>query len=149
MRAFRIADARFPVFDGAGARLLGGRWNSPGRPVVYASGSFALAMLEVLAHAGTGSIPRHHRYVEIEIPDRVSAEDVDPRAVPGWDAADEIASRAFGDAWLASAKTAVLVAPSLISPYERNVVINPAHPDFRFITATAPQAVAWDARLFR
>jgi RES domain-containing protein len=38
------------AFDGEGARLYGGRWNSPGRPVVYTAGSLALAALEVLVH---------------------------------------------------------------------------------------------------
>lgn len=148
MRAFRIADARHPIFDGAGARLLGGRWNSPGRDAIYASPSFALAVLEVLVHTGTGTIPKHHRYVEIDIPDRVAAEEFDPTAVPEWNAPGEIASRAFGDGWLAAARSAILIVPSVISPYDRNIVINPAHRDFRLVSASAPKPVVWDERLF-
>jgi RES domain-containing protein len=34
--------------DGEGARLYGGRWNSPGVRVAYAADSPALAVLEVL-----------------------------------------------------------------------------------------------------
>ena len=30
---YRIGDARHPLFDGRGAMLEGGRWNSPGLPV--------------------------------------------------------------------------------------------------------------------
>ena len=45
MRAFRIADRRHPIFDGTGAKLTGGRWNSPGRPVIYAAETFAGALL--------------------------------------------------------------------------------------------------------
>lgn len=148
MRAFRIADARHPIFDGAGAGLLGARWNSPGRDAIYASPSFALAVLEVLVHTGTGTIPKHHRYVEIDIPDRVSVEQFDPAAVPEWATPDEVASRAFGDAWLAAARSAVLTVPSVISPYDRNIVINPAHREFRLITAGPPKPVVWDERLF-
>ena len=36
--------------SGMGAYLYGGRWNSPGQYVVYASGNVSLAMLEVLVH---------------------------------------------------------------------------------------------------
>ncbi len=51
MLAFRIADKRFPIFDGTGARLVGGRWNSPGKAVIYAAETFAGAVLEVLVHS--------------------------------------------------------------------------------------------------
>mgnify|MGYP001466645235 CR=1 FL=1 len=36
--------------SGAGAHLSGGRWNSPGRYAIYASGNLSLAMLELLVH---------------------------------------------------------------------------------------------------
>jgi len=32
---------------------------------------------------------------------------------------------------------------------EGNVLINPGHPDFTHITASAPEAVVWDERLFK
>ena len=55
-QAYRIADRRHPLFDGTGAMLFGGRWNSPGRRVICASASYACAMLEVLVHTGMGRI---------------------------------------------------------------------------------------------
>lgn len=56
--AYRIADARYPIFDGTGDSLIGGRWNSPGRPPIYASLGYAGAMLELLVHGGTGAYRR-------------------------------------------------------------------------------------------
>ncbi len=56
MRVYRIADRRHPIWDGTGAALLGGRWNSPGHPAIYGSPSSACAMLELLAHTGIGRI---------------------------------------------------------------------------------------------
>jgi putative toxin-antitoxin system antitoxin component (TIGR02293 family) len=50
-QAWRIADGRFDPFIPVGAALVGGRWNSPGLGVIYASRSYAGAMLECLAHA--------------------------------------------------------------------------------------------------
>jgi RES domain-containing protein len=36
MQLYRIASSKHPVWDGTGAAILGGRWNSAGRPVIYA-----------------------------------------------------------------------------------------------------------------
>lgn len=38
------------AFSGEGARLFGGRWNSPGTSAVYTSESIALAALEICVH---------------------------------------------------------------------------------------------------
>jgi RES domain-containing protein len=61
-QARRIANARFDVFGPIGALLVGGRWNSPGLGVIYASRSYAGAMLECLAHAGIGRRPQTHTW---------------------------------------------------------------------------------------
>ena len=57
IEAWRIVKRRYAgqAFDGEGARLFGGRWNRPGRPVIYVSESRALATLEILAGLGTTS----------------------------------------------------------------------------------------------
>ena len=150
MRAFRIADRRFPIFDGTGARLVGGRWNSPGRPVIYAAETFAGAVLEVLVHANLGRVPRTHAVLEITIPDTITTEIVLVGDLPGWEADDQSVSRAFGDQWLEEKRTAVLLVPSLVTRGpERNVVLNPEHPAFKHIISSKPQDVVWDERLFR
>lgn len=51
MKLYRIADTRHEIWGGTGAMLVGGRINSPGRPVIYAALTFAGAMLELLVHA--------------------------------------------------------------------------------------------------
>lgn len=149
LSAYRIADARHPIFDGTGAALIGGRWNSPGHAVIYGALSYAGAMLERLVHAGTGSIPRHQQAIVIAVPGRVARETRRPEDLPGgWDDEDVSASRQFGDEWLAQRRTAVLIVPTVIAKYELNVVINPAHPHFRWIRASPPEPVIWDVRLF-
>ncbi len=50
MLAWRLCRAPFADLSGEGARRLGGRWNTPGRPLVYAASSAALAVLEVRVH---------------------------------------------------------------------------------------------------
>jgi len=152
MIAYRIGDARRAIYDGTGAFLYGGRWNSPGRRVIYAGDSLALAMLVVLVHTNTGRIPPRHALVQINIPDRLTVEILDPGAVPGWDASDELASRAYGDHWHAAQRTAVLVVPSVVTwktaPNGRNLLLNQDHPDARAIVPSQPKSVIWDRRLF-
>lgn len=148
MRAFRIADRRFPIFSGTGAQRAGGRWNSPGHSVIYAAETFAGAVLEILAHSNLGRLPKTQALVEIAIPDEVRVEVLLPQALPDWNAKDERASRAFGDRWLDEGRTAVLLVPSAVTDgRERNVLLNPEHPEFARITASAPQELRWDARL--
>ena len=150
MRAFRVADRRFPIFDGTGASLIGGRWNSPGRPVIYAAETYAGALLEILVHSNLGHLPKTHAAIEISIPDSVAVESLEGPSLLGWDAEDQLASRAFGDEWLVARRSAVLLVPSaVLRARERNVLINPLHPDFAQITAGGPQDVQWDKRLFR
>jgi RES domain-containing protein len=38
------------AFEGEGARLVGGRWNKIGTPMIYTADSLALAALEILVH---------------------------------------------------------------------------------------------------
>jgi RES domain-containing protein len=137
-RAFRIADRRHKIFDGQGAATLGGRWNSPGRRVIYAAETYAGAMLEVLANANIGRMPKHHAWIEILIGEDVSVEEVDQRP-----------RRIFGDKWYDEKRSTVLIVPSTVVRVERNVVINQEHPGFRKLRATAPKPVVWDERLFR
>ncbi len=150
LAAYRIADARHPIFDSTGAALIGGRWNSPGRAVIYASASYAGAMLELLAHSGTGRVPRNQKAVIIRIPARVTIEEWTVARLPsGWDRDDYLASRKLGDEWLRGKRSAILIVPSVVARYERNLVINPAHAEFRLIVASSPEPVTWDERLFK
>lgn len=149
LTAFRIADGRHALFDGTGAMLYGGRWNSPGRRVIYAAETYSGALLETLVHTNTGRIPKNHSCIEISIPLDIEVEDCDPASVPGWDLSDLLASRAFGDAWFDSRRTLVLSVPSTVSRHERNLLIHQDHPDFHRIATSAPYNVEWDARLFR
>jgi RES domain-containing protein len=146
---YRLAKRRYPVYDGGGAALEGARWNSPGRLLIYASEHYATAILEKLVHAGRTQLPGAHHAAEIRIPDDLPIERFDPGSLPGWDAEDSAAARDYGDGWHASARTAVLVVPSLPGqPIERNFIINPGHPDAARIKVMPSFDVVWDGRLF-
>jgi len=148
--AYRIADARHPIFDPTGALLHGGRWNSVGIPVIYAAETYAGALLEVLVHANLSQPPKNHRVVRITIPDHVQIERVSADMVPRWDAEDMVASRALGDQWVREKRSAVLSVPSVVTQgRECNLVFNLVHTQFRLIRAEEPEPIHWDERLFR
>lgn len=146
MRVWRLVRPRFaPGLDGEGARLAGGRWNSPGRPMVYCAGSVALATLEVLVNLppelrqGAG-LPTFV-LIGLDIPD----DDIDgsgPGQVP-----DEGEARAFGDKWLASRRSLALAVPSAVVPHDRNVLVNPAHARAALIAPAVKEPFLFDARL--
>lgn len=150
MQIYRIADGRHPIWDGSGAGLIGGRWNSPGKPVIYGSLSYSCAMLEILAHANTGRVPETHQYVIAEVPKDVSVEILLEDTLPqGWDSENTASARAFGDQWLNEARSAILIVPSVIARLDRNALVNPLHPDAKKLIVSEPKKVVWDKRLFQ
>jgi RES domain-containing protein len=138
----------YPVWSGEGARQFGGRWNPPGTAAIYAGTSYAIAALETLVHANIGRMPKPMRFVEARLPADASIEAVDETALPGWDAADQRASRQFGEAWLRQQRSLVLLVPSVVTrALDRNAVVNPEHSDAHRIEVGPEQAAFWDPRL--
>lgn len=149
MQIYRIGDERHPLWDGTGAALVGGRWNSPGRQVIYGSLSFACAMLELLAHANIGRVPDTHRFLVADVPDDITVERHGAASLPvGWDADNSSSARSFGDTWLAETRSAVLLVPSVVARLESNALVNPLHPDAARLKISASEKVVWDKRLF-
>ncbi len=136
---------------GKGAAQKGARWNHPGEHVTYAATSISLAAWETRAHFGRGAtLPWNRFLVRIDVPDKVwAAREVlsRPPAV-GWEAIPEgRVSRREGSAWLAAARTALLVVPSVIIYEEDNALINPAHADAAKLTATKIRRFVYDHRV--
>jgi RES domain-containing protein len=148
LEAWRIVRAkRAPTaFTGEGAAKTGGRWNSRGVPVVYASATRALAALETLVHLNP-PISFAYKIIRIEFPVEL-VEQMTSKLPPDWQTSPPPDStRRFGDAWVRQARSVVLAAPSIIIPDETNYVLNPAHPDFRKIRIGKAVSFAFDARL--
>ena len=105
-------------------------------------------MLEMLARLPTGEIPTDYAALPAVLPAAASLEEVEPGAIDGWDAPNQVISRGFGDAWLAEARSLALLVPAMAVPQERNVLINPHHPQMPQIEIGEPLSVLWDRRLF-
>ena len=150
MKLIRIADKRHPIWDGTGAGLIGGRWNSPGRPAIYAAQSYSCAMLELLVHSNTGRVPLTQQAVTVEVPDNIATTRLNLQdCPPGWDGQSCAVARAIGDHWLQEQSTVILLVPSAVVNMEWNAVVNPAHRDFSSLVVSMPVPVVWDHRLFQ
>jgi len=137
------------AFTGEGARLYGGRWNSPGKAVVYLGGSPGIAALEVLVHNARPALLRTaFVIIEVTLPPG-SVLDLDVTNLPrGWNNPnDHSLAAAIGDAWLDSGDSLALRVPSAVLPLERNLVVNVQHPLFGEVTTAEPQAFDFDPRL--
>ena len=145
--AYRIVSSRYPPFDGAGAYRWGSRWVSPGRQVVHAAETYALAVLENLVHWQSGTLPSDQVCVRIAIPRDVAQEQTDEIDPALLHTDDYRATRRIGDAWYDHGATALLWVPSVVSPYESNVLCNQRHADFSRIVVGEPTPARIDARL--
>lgn len=135
------------AFDGEGARLYGGRWNSPGSTVVYLADSRALASLESLVHHP--AIPDLD-YVRFPVRFKAAlAESISAVELEKFIRSPVVApeTQAVGDNWLKQSNKPVLKVPSAIIPEEYNYLLNPAHPKFNQIEIGAAEPFAFDPRL--
>ena len=149
LTCFRIGDpdGDFPIYDAEGARLYPGRWNTSASPIIYASEHYSTAMLEKLVHSNM-LLPANQHYIQITIPNGISYEVFQTAAHPGWDSRNEAICKAFGQDWFDGKRSALLIVPSMPARIERNILINPLHPDARANTHTLPEPVWWDERLY-
>lgn len=131
--------------EGIGGTIVGGRWHSKGRPIVYAADSSALAMLEVLVHLEVDSVPAPFQLMRVALDDGLAATEWPESRLPR----DLAESRAWGDAWLKTADTPLARVPSVIAPDSTNWLLNPVHPATRNARIVARSRWPWDKRLFR
>jgi RES domain-containing protein len=139
--AWRICRRPFADLSGEGARLYGGRWNSPGRPVVYAAEAAALAVLEVRVHLDLDWSLLPADYVLMAI-------DLSPLAIESLEEAPDDPV-AYGDAWLESHRSAVLSVPSVLVRESRNLLVNVAHPEASRASIASIRSFSFDERLWR
>ena len=149
LTAYRIGDpdGTYPIYDSEGSRLFPGRWNTAATPMIYTSEHYSTAMLEKLVHASSVLPPNQH-HVRITIPNGTSYEVFQTAVHSGWDGKDDAICRAFGATWRQQGRTALLLVPSIPARMERNILINPDHPEAAGITHDLPEPVWWDDRLY-
>ncbi len=149
--AWRLSKDKFAkdAFSGEGAKLNGGRWNSKGTPMIYTAEHESLAVLEILVGLEDPSILPLYALFQVEL-DESLVEVVEDDALPGdWrESPPPLSTQEIGDNWASGARSAVLCIPSVVTPRERNYLLNPRHPDFGEISIYDPTPYDLDPRLF-
>jgi RES domain-containing protein len=138
------------AFSGEGARLYGGRWNSPGVRMVYTSPSLALAAIETFVHLEPNLQPDDLVSIAAEMADDVATERLDLKSLPRkWYELRDESLKKFGDRWIHAGETIALHVPSAAIRGEWNVLLNPEHPDFRKLRIEKSRPFQFDLRMFR
>lgn len=117
--------------------------------MVYTAESQSLALLELMVQ--DDPLRAHYVLIPAQLPTDLPETRIDVDQLPDdWrtiDARDVL--QALGLAWLEGGQTAVLNVPSAVVPAERNLLINPRHPDFSRIVIGEAQSLQTDTRLLR
>jgi RES domain-containing protein len=102
-----------------------------------------MSALECLVHLDPYNLPPDYVWIKINVPDDIATETFNG------DATDPLVCLQFGDEWLITRRTAVLIVPSAVLPQERNVLINPNHPDASRVSIGEVRDFEFDERLFK
>lgn len=148
---WRVTDKQFKnsAFSGEGARLWGGRFNSPGKKAVYTSGGLSLSLLEILVQTNDRTNLKNKVLLRASIPEELIYIAPMSDLPETWDWIPvSRASQSYGDSWIEKETYAVLKIPSVVVPVEFNYVINPIHPGFNRISIDEPEPLPLDPRFF-
>jgi RES domain-containing protein len=153
VRLWRLARLHFApttrdAYSGEGIARRGGRWNSRGVYVAYASSSRALAILEYLAHIDRSMIPDDLALFGVRLPED-AAESIAPDSLPeDWNRIPAPSTlAAIADAWIHARSSLALEVPSVVAPGDNNILINPGHPAFHAILFDDPEMLRLDERI--
>ncbi|WP_062060334.1 RES family NAD+ phosphorylase [Aquimarina longa] len=151
MQVYRISKQKYSNdLTGIGAKTVGGRWNPKGVAVLYTSTTIALSALEVLAHLPAAYFPDDMVIATIKVPDELITT-VDLKNLPNnWDkipAPTEVQN--FSLPWIEEEKYLGLELPSIIIPKEKNLIVNPLHPNFNEVQLIKIEPFHFDTRLLK
>ncbi|MBI1768994.1 MAG: RES domain-containing protein [Bacteroidetes bacterium] len=132
--------------SGEGAFLYGGRWNTKGHRMIYASENNLLAALEVAIRIPLAKISSDYTMVSIHIPDDM--EIFTPKLVKNWNMNKKL-SQLVGDHFLFENKFLLMKVPSALMSNTFNYLINPLHKDFNKIKVGKNQPLVFDERLIK
>lgn len=149
---WRLAPPGFArSLDGEGSWIAGGRWNSPGRRVLYTSSVLSLSVLEVYVHIAPtlrDELPEFEA-ISIHVPDDAGITHVsngqfdELMAIPD----SLVGCRSIGDNWIHRGVDLLLQAPSVLVPEDLNLMLNPAHPRMQDVHIISTRPFRFDPRL--
>jgi len=150
IKAWRLVKTKYlsTAFTGEGASLEGGRWNSAGIRVVYASSSPSLALLETIVNIESIVPLPAYSLVCVEFEAHL-VEQLPSRSLPpDWlHYPPPIETQQIGDLWVAQGRSCILAVPSTMITQDVNYVLNPMHHAFGSLVISPPTHFTFDPRL--
>ena len=152
MKVFRLAREKYATpLLGKGAAKYGARWNPVGVELIYTAQNRSLAMAEVAVHLTLATLPEDYVMVIIDIPDEIKLKQLTEANLPAdWqEFPHPISTQDIGRDFVTENEYCVLIIPSVVTPGDFNVLINPNHKDFSKITITSIDKFPFDKRIFK
>jgi RES domain-containing protein len=149
MIVYRISNQLYSNdISGTGAKLMGGRWNSKGIPILYTSEHISLAVLEMLVNTQFQDYAISLDLILIQVPISASFSEINISKIKkGW-VNDVDYTNFIGDAFVKDKQSLLLKVPSAVVTEEHNFLINPLHEDFKKIKIIETRSFKTDKRLF-
>jgi RES domain-containing protein len=131
---------------GQGAFLYGGRWNSPGKNVVYTAENNLLAALEVAIRVPLTNISSNYVMIPIFAPDNASI--YLPQLPKNWYRNPKLTQQ-IGNEFLESNKFLLMKVPSALMSNTFNFLVNPKHKMFNEVKVNKQESLFFDERLIK
>ncbi len=132
MLLYRIGREEFiKDTSGIGAQMYGGRWNRVGIAALYTSEYRSLAVLEIIVHFNSkAAFAQNYQFALFEIEDDLII-DIPKRDLPkNWQTFSNDQLSKILEKHFFTKKILALRVPSAVIGEERNIILNPKHPDF-------------------
>jgi RES domain-containing protein len=151
MIIFRLQKQKYSLtLSGDGAKDAGGRWNSPGISIIYASESRSLCTAEVAVNLPMGVFPTGFEMISILIPEDIAFKEINANELTaGWKKFPYLQqTQHLGDDFIIKNEFPVMKVPSAVIPGDYNYLLNPRHPDFGRIEIIKKEPYEFDERFF-
>jgi len=151
MKVFRLARKKYSnILSGSGAARKGARWNSQGIEIIYTASNRSLAMAEIAVHFSLATLPSDYFMHVIYIPDDMTIEVFKIEDLPArWNTfPHDAGTQIFGDRFIRDNTHCLLQVPSVVTKGDFNILINPAHPEFKHIRIAKSDKFPFDERIF-
>ncbi len=125
MKLWRLCREPHLAMDGAGASKFGGRYSSPGHPVVSLASEAGLAVLITLRYLLPDQLELHSDFML-----GWTQVDAEPERVPDLPRAETIV---YIDTWLETKRSLLAAIQSKVLPEADVILLNPRHPDAAFV----------------
>jgi RES domain-containing protein len=151
MQVWRLCGGKYlsTAFSGMGGMYAARRWNEKGNFIIYTATSRALAAIEYFVNLEPSQAPDDLVMLEAHVPDD-QIEHLDLSRLPeDWYEIGNQECQAIGTEWLKSLQYVGLKVPSVPVRGDWNILLNPAHPDFKQVSVTSQEPFFYDERMFK